>query len=246
MNYVNIYGRNNIVNIKNVNTIERTKFIYSGKEIDAIVTSFKTGSYEEFSEKLSCLIHVVITAALESLEPIKRMCVEIMAAIFRVCDEMEISFEHMFEAEGPYAKILSFGNLLDLKSWVLNVCRDMINASAEKRHRRVNKLVELAKEYIHNNYNNEELSLKTVCEQVGLSNTYFCQLFFQETQQHFSEYINAVRVEAAKRYLEGSVMKIYEIAYAVGYNNPKYFNMIFKKVTSKTPLEYRNSYISGK
>jgi Response regulator containing CheY-like receiver domain and AraC-type DNA-binding domain len=246
LNYVNIYGRNNVVNIKNVNTIERNKSIYGGKDIDMIITSFKTGNYEEFSDKLNSLVNIIIAASLGNLETVKRMFIELMAAILRACDELDIPFEHLFEAEGPYAKILSFSNMLDLKSWILGICKDMINKAVEKRCKKVNRLIELAKKYINENYKNEDLNLKAVCEHVGLSNTYFCQLFYQETQLHFSDYINLVRIEAAKKQLEDSIMKIYEIAYAVGYNNPKYFNMIFKKVTGKTPVEFRNSCAIGR
>ncbi len=52
------------------------------------------------------------------------------------------------------------------------------------------------------------------------------------------EALTRIRMEKAKGLLEASNMKSYEVALAVGYNDPHYFSSIFKKHTGMTPTEY--------
>jgi YesN/AraC family two-component response regulator len=56
------------------------------------------------------------------------------------------------------------------------------------------------------------------------------------------EYIQRVKIEAAKRQFESSRRNINEVMYNVGYTDTKAFRDLFKKITGLTPIEYRNKY----
>ena len=58
-------------------------------------------------------------------------------------------------------------------------------------------------------------------------------------QVNFSDYLNEVRLQAAEELLVHSMLKNGEIAYKVGYNDPKYFSSLFKKRTGMPPNEFR-------
>lgn len=66
--------------------------------------------------------------------------------------------------------------------------------------------------------------------------------FKKATNNSVAEYIQRVKVEAAKRSFEKSRKNINEVMYDVGYTDTKAFRTIFKKVTGLTPIEYRNKY----
>ncbi|MEN8908298.1 MAG: helix-turn-helix transcriptional regulator [Clostridiales bacterium] len=55
------------------------------------------------------------------------------------------------------------------------------------------------------------------------------------------EYLTKIRTEKSLEYLKTTNMKTYEIAEKVGYNDPHYFSLIFKKIMSFTPSDYRNN-----
>jgi YesN/AraC family two-component response regulator len=57
-----------------------------------------------------------------------------------------------------------------------------------------------------------------------------------------NEYVQRVKVEAAKRKLESSRKNVSEVMYEVGYTDTKTFRDVFKKITGLTPVEYRNKY----
>jgi YesN/AraC family two-component response regulator len=56
------------------------------------------------------------------------------------------------------------------------------------------------------------------------------------------EYIQRVKIEAAKRSFETSFKNINEVMFDVGYTDTKAFRSTFKKITGLTPVEYRNKY----
>ena len=68
---------------------------------------------------------------------------------------------------------------------------------------------------------------------------YLSTLFNREMGINFSVFLKQFRISHAKRMLKGTDRKVYEIANAVGYNDPKYFQRVFKEVVGVSPGEYR-------
>jgi YesN/AraC family two-component response regulator len=56
------------------------------------------------------------------------------------------------------------------------------------------------------------------------------------------EYIQRVKIEAAKLSLESSRENVNEVMYKVGYTDTKAFRSTFKKITGLSPVQYRNKY----
>jgi two-component system response regulator YesN len=54
--------------------------------------------------------------------------------------------------------------------------------------------------------------------------------------------LTRVRIEKAMELLKISDMKVYEISEEIGYNDPHYFSLIFKKISGNTPSEFRERY----
>ena len=56
----------------------------------------------------------------------------------------------------------------------------------------------------------------------------------------FNSYLNNIRLEHAKAMLLNTSESIIAVSLAYGYQNVTYFNRVFKKITSKTPSDFRN------
>lgn len=110
-----------------------------------------------------------------------------------------------------------------------------VTAGCEK-----NPLIELAKEYIAEYYY-EDLMLADVAEKVGVTAGYLSTLFQKQLEKGFVDYLNEIRIDHACTYLQQNYLKIYEIAYKVGFHDEKYFSRVFKKIVGQTPWEYRKS-----
>lgn len=101
------------------------------------------------------------------------------------------------------------------------------------------RLLEEAKQYVKQNYANNEISLNMVASHVGISPSYFSTIFRQETGHSFTEYLTEMRMEKARELLRCTNKKTAEISFDVGYKDSHYFSYIFKKTQGVTPKEYR-------
>ena len=88
----------------------------------------------------------------------------------------------------------------------------------------------------------EKISIDALAQKFALSNRNLIRRFKKATQNTPYEYIQRVKVEAAKKSFESSTLQINEVMYDVGYNDEKAFRKVFKKYTGLSPLEYRKKF----
>lgn len=96
-------------------------------------------------------------------------------------------------------------------------------------------------EFIENNYA-EKISIDSLAQKVATSSRNFIRRFKKATQNTPIEYIQRVRIEAAKKALESTTQSILEVMLSIGYNDDKTFRQLFKRHSGLTPIEYRNKY----
>ncbi len=126
------------------------------------------------------------------------------------------------------------------KAYIKNVMETAIELREAVARRKYHSLLEDAKGYIEQNFQNEDISLNSVAASVNLSPNHFSTIFSQEMGKTFIEYLTSVRMEKARELLRTTSMKSTEIAYAVGYKDPHYFSYLFKKTQECTPREFRH------
>ena len=85
----------------------------------------------------------------------------------------------------------------------------------------------------------EELSLRKVAKAVNISANHLSEKFKQVTGINFVDYVARIRFEKACDLLLNSNLRISEIAFAVGFQSLSQFNRVFKKISGKSPAEYR-------
>lgn len=101
--------------------------------------------------------------------------------------------------------------------------------------------VSTAQTFIEMNYQ-ERISVDKIADKVAVGRRSFERRFKKATGNTVVEYMQRVKIEAAKRRFESSLKNINEVMYDVGYTDTKAFRMVFKKITGLTPIEYRNKY----
>lgn len=95
--------------------------------------------------------------------------------------------------------------------------------------------------YIEENYQ-EKITVDELADRFAIGRRSFERRFKKATNNTVIEYIQRVKIEAAKRSFESSRKNINEVMFDVGYTDTKAFRTIFKKITGLTPIEYRNKY----
>ncbi len=104
------------------------------------------------------------------------------------------------------------------------------------------KPVAYAKHYIEKN-KGVQIKLEELAKNAGFSYTYFSYLFKKETGKTLTEYIQMVRIEAAKKLLVEKERNVSEVAELVGYGDIKFFTKQFKKALGVSPNEYRKMFL---
>lgn len=101
--------------------------------------------------------------------------------------------------------------------------------------------IKKAQEYIEKNLE-EKITVEDLADRAAIGRRSFERRFRTATNNSVLEYIQRVKVEAAKHNFETSRKNINEVMYDVGYTDTKAFRTTFKKITGLTPVEYRNRY----
>ena len=115
---------------------------------------------------------------------------------------------------------------------------DIIIESKDKKEDIRNYAIRRAINFIREHYS-ENISLDMLAERLEITPEYLSALFNKEVGINFSTFLKQFRISQAKRLLKGTDEKIYAIAQQVGYNDPKYFNRVFKEEMGMSPGDYR-------
>lgn len=100
-------------------------------------------------------------------------------------------------------------------------------------------IVRNALDYMKSNYR-EKLRLEDVADHVYVSQWHLSKLLNKHTDKNFSELMNEIRVEEAKKLLKNPEYRIGDIAEMVGFLDMAHFSRVFRKVAGTSPSEYRN------
>lgn len=84
-----------------------------------------------------------------------------------------------------------------------------------------------------------DLSLSAISAHLNLSSAYLSNTFRHEVDKTITDFVNERRISQAKRLLNTTSLQIQTIAQHCGYLDVHYFSRVFKKITGKTPKEYR-------
>lgn len=133
--------------------------------------------------------------------------------------------------------------VLAAKTFMIDIDRNsqspFIIFSGQKTHK--DEDVRRIQEYIETNYR-EKIIVEELCENIAQSRRTFERHFKKATSNTIVEYIQRVKVEAAKKELEKGRKTVNEVMYEVGYSDPKAFREVFRKVVNMTPGNYLKKY----
>jgi AraC family transcriptional regulator of arabinose operon len=90
------------------------------------------------------------------------------------------------------------------------------------------------------------VGVNDVASYSGLSRTQLAYLFKQQVGMGPIAFQNEQRITQSKQMLRMSFLSVKQIAFELGFKNPKYFSTCFRRITGVTPRQYRGKQISGR
>lgn len=101
------------------------------------------------------------------------------------------------------------------------------------------KLIEKAIKYVEDNISRSELSVEELSSELGMSRVHLYKKLLQITGKTPIEFIRVIRLKRAAQLLRESQLHVSEVAFEVGFNNPKYFSRYFKDEFGVLPSVYQ-------
>ena len=112
------------------------------------------------------------------------------------------------------------------------------NSSVRDRKLSTQELYDYAVQYVQENYA-QPLSMQSVCDEIGISQTYLSRLFRKYSDTTFNAYLTRCRMEAAMKLLrEKPDLLLRDVAACVGYDDSSYFTKVFHQYTGQTPSQF--------
>lgn len=111
--------------------------------------------------------------------------------------------------------------------------------NGQKKHE--DEPIKLAQEFIEKNLT-EKITVEDLAARFAIGRRHFIRRFKKATNNTPGEYIQRVRIEAAKKHLENTRKNVNEVMYDVGYIDIKTFRTVFRKITGLSPVDYKHKY----
>lgn len=242
VSYRALYGTSRAINIKEIAPQEAGgDEMVSDAEIASLFKRIRLNSREDVIEEAGRYMdHIFLPA--KSLQYHHIAVMELVSVLYRFAVNNDIQTEVF---SGDMGEL--YGRLIEmapdaLRKWFVDLCLAFQESLANTRNRSTKSFVLRAQEYVRDNYADAGLSLDSICEVLGVSNSYFSTIFKKETGNSFISYLTDYRMDQAARRLIETSEKSYIIAKEVGYTDPNYFSYVFKRRFGVSPSKYRTEH----
>lgn len=199
------------------------------------------GNFEQIEEYLKKFWSFCRTERAQNAEKIRIELLELYHRFRKHALKDQIDFDNLLDGNSLtlYEAITRYDTISCMEesfSSMISQYRGLLeNCDQGKCHREITEV----KQYVRQNLRGN-LSVQAAAKLANMSESYFAHLFKSEMGMSFVSYVNKMRVEHAETLLRETDEKIGTIALDVGVDNPNYFSILFKKITGKSPNEYRS------
>jgi two-component system response regulator YesN len=166
--------------------------------------------------------------------------VESLFSAINLLESLGLNREESLQLLGGQSEPMKYNDSVETaKEYVRKIIKEVIEYRNKISDQKYLGIIEKAKDFIRDNYQNEDMALQLVSSNVNVSSNHFSAIFRKETGITFIDYLTTVRMEKAKDLLTTTSMKTSDVGFEVGYRDPHYFSYIFKKTQGMSPKEFR-------
>nr|WP_106783478.1 response regulator [Lysinibacillus timonensis] len=213
------------------------------KEIQLeLENQIKLGIPEKVSETLKELNKTILRKKSVPLTELKIIALKFSTMLFFEVEKWRKEENTSFNSSDVYQDIIkmeTLSEMMEILNRLIQQWRDEMYKKEEKNHF---SHVDQAIMYIKDHFHDSSLTLKKVAEYIHVSTPYLSNLFKLEKGINFGDFLLELRMKKAMEELRKGDQKTYEVCEKVGYNNPQYFSICFKKFTGYTPAEYKKQF----
>ena len=244
LGYKAIVGSGSTIYINDVEPVSSGKLQFDGKDEAELISAIKFGPREKIEAAVQTIIDKMSDAKVH-FRQCQAYMLSVSSSIVQMIQQYDLDMEQLLEEgserEDTFAIIPRMQKREDFSQWLLSASLRMNQVMNQERDNTMKQVIQKAKQYIMDNYQDPDLSVEKICRQLHMSPAYFSTMFKKETGQAYIAYLTEVRLDKAVELLGKTDDKTYIIAAKVGYQEQNYFSYVFKKRFGISPTKFRGT-----
>lgn len=215
-------------------------FSYPIQKENKLIDSLMLGNIEEVESIFNEILNTTINYSYKSFN---LTLLRLTTAIHIAVDNFEKNSSYLLEYD--FSKFIMELNKLefldDIRKHFSSLFEYIYNKLIEKKDTKYDELITKVIEMINSHYSDNNLSMDSIADAMGISPSYLGKLFKKFTSDTLSDYIMQTRLEASKQMLASTDYSVDKITEKIGLSYSNYFYKIFKKTYGITPNEYKQN-----
>lgn len=244
LGYRSVVGTGSTIYINDVEPGIGGKLQFGSEEESALIQAIKFGPEEKIRETVRGIVDRMNEARVHARQQ-QAYILSVANCMIQLIQQYDLNMEEIFAEDplgpDPFTVIQSMLNRGNFSRWLYQTALKINNALSRERDYAARQVIEKAKQYIMDNYQDPGLSVEQICRYLHMSPAYFSTMFKKATGQTYIAYLTEVRLNKAVELLNMTDEKTYVIASQVGYQEQNYFSYVFKKRFGVSPTKFRGS-----
>lgn len=137
----------------------------------------------------------------------------------------------------PLIDVLCLAQLMTFLSEIMNKTITALDKSAEQGDE---SIVEKIMQHVQIHYM-DKITMQSLAKKFFMNSAYLGQVFSKKNGVSLNQYINTLRMTEAKKLLQQTDLKVYEVAHRVGFDDSNYFITRFEECIGQSPVSYRQN-----
>ncbi len=179
----------------------------------------------------------------EPIEKIKVACMLIASYCYRLLAGFKLFAPELADSEPEVYKRIQASRSIQSLVTILKQLIEGIAQVVVTNDKKFSYLIQETQKFIRDNFH-KNISLQTIADHIHVNSSYLSRLYKKETGESIVDAINKYRIDHAKKLLKDPANKVFEVACAVGIEDPAYFTHVFTKYAGMSPKEYKSNNIS--
>lgn len=241
LGYKAIIGAGSTIYINDVEPLHFGRLLFDSKDESELIAAIKFGPEEKIRSVVKNVVGKMDDAKVH-VGQYQMYSLNVISCITRLTQQYDMSLSELMGEEGGFSSITeTIQRREDFCQWLLKAALCINHSINEERDNTTRNIINEAKQYIMDNYQNPDLSVEMLCRHLHMSPAYFSTVFKKETGQAYIAYLTEIRLNKAVELLNTTDDKTYIIASKVGYQEQNYFSYVFKKRFGISPSKYRGA-----
>lgn len=241
LGYKAIAGIGSTIYINDMEPVGAGKLEFDSVTEGELISAIKFGPEEKIEASVRGIIDKMKTAKVHHRQQQVYM-IGVLNSMIQMMQQYDLAMEDIMGGELEYMEVFDkLKRIEEFGQWLLKIAGKMNLKINQERDMTTRQVIQEARQYIMDHYQNPDLSVEMICRHLHMSPAYFSTMFKKETGQAYIAYLTDLRLSKAVELLNKTDDKTYIIAAKVGYQEQNYFSYVFKKKFGVSPTRFRGA-----